>query len=531
MTYRVHLTWAALVACLFMLIALPQGNAEEGTLNIALGSEPDDLNPLYNTGTSDFYDLIKIFSGLLKSDERLEMVPDLAESWEISPDGKTYTFHLRDGVKWQDGEDFSAEDVKFTYDLLRSGRWTSIFPTSAGYVDIDDVSVIDPKAVRFTIKEGIVPFQERFSAAILPKHILDGQDLSRTDFWQKPVGTGPYRFKHWKRGEELVLTSNPEYYGNTAKAEVLRYVFVPEEAARIGLLQRGDVDADKIDPRSMNILEGARGIKIYSMPSANWYALNLPNKMWPFEDKRVRKAIAYAINKKQILDTVFNGQGEIAYGPFRSEDWVYNPDIAFPYDPEKARQLLTEAGFKDSDGDGVLEKDGREFRFELIYGSTNPERKDIAIAVKSDLEKVGIDVEPVGKSWDEISPELFRSAPMVAAFGSPFDPDDNNYQLWSTRFIGQGWWNPASYSNPKVDSILEAARIEFDKDLRKQYYRDLQMILAEDQPLAFIVFCNYVYAINDKITGIAPRNAPHGQGTRGGINGEIWWNVENWQKE
>lgn len=500
-------------------------------INIALGSEPDDLNPLANTGHADYYDLIKVYSGLIKSDKSLQMVPDLAESWTVSPDSKTYTFNLKKGVKWHDGKDFSAEDVKFTYDILRAGEWTSVFPVSVDYGNILNVSIIDPDTVIFTLKDGTVSFQERFSVAILPKHILVDQDLSKTDFWQKPVGTGPFEFKNWRHGEELLFTANPNYYGDSPKVGVLRYVFVPEEAARKSLLESGEVDAIKIDPRAMTTLQNTRGVKVYSMPSANWYALNLPNKMWPFTDKKVRQAIGYAINKKQILDTIFNGQGEISYGPFRSEDWVYNPNISFQYDPEKAKKLLTEAGFKDSNGDGVLERDGKDFKFELIYPSTNPERKDIAIAVKTDLENVGIKVEPVGKSWDEISQELYRSSPIVAAFGSPFDPDDNNYELWDTKYIGQGWWNPSSYSNPEVDSILDAARTTFDKEQRKKYYQKLQTILAEDQPLAFIVFCNYVYATSDKITDIKLRNAPHGQGTNGGINGEIWWNVEQWQKE
>lgn len=521
----------AALTCILMLAVLPMACAEEKTMNIALGSEPDDLNPLSNTGHADFYDLIKVFSGLLKSDEKLEMVPDLASSWEVSPDAKTYTFHLKKGIKWQDGKDFSAEDVKFTYDLLRGGKWTSVLPVSTDYTDITDVLIIDPSTVKFSLKEGIIPFQERFSAAILPKHLLEGQDLSKTSFWQKPIGTGSFVFKDWKRGEELVFTANPTYYGDAPKFDVLRYVFVPEEAARISLLENGEVDAIKIDPRSMPTLENAKGIKLYSMPSANWYALNLPGMMWPFQDKNVRLAIAYAINKQQILDTIFNGQGEIAYGPLRSEDWAYNPDIAFSYDPEKAKRLLAEAGFKDTNGDGVLEKDGKDLAFELIYPSSNAERKDIAIAAKTDLEKVGIKIEPVGKSWDEISQELYRSAPIVAAFGSPFDPDDNNYQLWDTKFIGQGWWNPASYSNPKVDAILDSARTTSDKQQRKEDYQELQTILANDQPLAFIVFCNYVYAVSDKISGIELRNAPHGQGTNGGINGEIWWNVEQWQKQ
>jgi peptide/nickel transport system substrate-binding protein len=383
------------------------------------------------------------------------------------------------------------------------------------------------------LDDGIVPFQERFALPILPKHILESQDLTKTNYWQEPIGTGPYKFKEWKHGEDLILTINPDYYGEAPKSDLIKYIFVPAESARISLLESGEVDAIKIDPRSMNSLEGKTDIKIYSMPAANWYAINLPSRIWPFDNTTVRQAIARAINKQQILDTIFNGQGEIAYGPFRKADWVYNPDIAFSYDPNESRKLLDDIGFVDSNGDGVLEKDGKNFEFELVYPSSDPERKDIVIAVKTDLANVGIEVEPVAKSWDEITWETWHNNAFAAAFGSPFDPDDSNYQIWSSKFIGGEvrWWNPATYSNKDVDELLEKGRTTQDKEKRKEIYRKLQQNLSNDQPLAFIVFCNYVYAVNDKITGIKPRNGPHGQGMNGGINGELWWNIEKWQKE
>jgi peptide/nickel transport system substrate-binding protein len=414
---------------------------------------------------------------------------------------------------------------------MKSGEWVSIFPASSEFKVIDDISVIDPNTIKFTLNEGVVTFGERFTLPIFPRHILDGQDLTKTDFWQNPIGTGPYKFVSWKKGDELMLEANPNFYGQAPKIGALKYIIVPDESARISLLKSGEVDAIKIDPRSMKTLDGAKGIKVYSEPSANWYALNLPSTIWPFETKEVRQAIAIAINKQQILDTIFNSQGEIAYGPFRKQDWVYNPDIAFNYDPERAKSLLADAGFKDLNGDGILEKDGKNLEFQLIYPSSNSERKDIAIAIKTDLAKIGIKVELVGKSWDEISFEVFRSNLIVMAWGSPFDPDDQNYQLWSSKFIGNGWWNSASYSNPEVDKLLEEGRTTFDKEKRKRIYQDLQTILADDQPVAFIAFCNYVYALNDGITGIVPRNAPHGQGNNGGITGELWWNVEDWNKE
>lgn len=518
----------ATIAIALLLSITPLGCAQEKTLNIALGEEPDNLNPI---GNANIYDCIKVFSGLLKSDEDLEMAPDLAESWEVSEDGKSYTFHLKKGVKWQDGSDFTADDVKFTYDLLRNQDWTAVFPTSSEYEVIDDVQIIDDSTVKFTLSEGIVPFQERFTLPILPKHLLDGEDLSKTEFWQAPIGTGPYELVEWTKGEELVMAANPDYYGDAPIIQRIKFVFVPDENARVSLLKSGEVDAIKIDARTKSILEGAPGIKVVTAPSANWYGLSLPNDKLPFSIKEVRQAIAYAINKQQILDTVFYGQGEVAYGPYREADWVYNPDIAYSYDPEKAKQLLADAGFSDSDGDGILEKDGIKLEFDLVYGSSNAERKDIAIAAKTDLAEVGVGVNPVGKSWNEIDYDVFHSEAFTVAWGSPFDPDDLNYKLWNSEYIDQGWWNPATYNNPEVDELLNEGRTTWDDDKRKEIYRKVQDILVEDQPVVFLVFGDYIYALSDKVSGTKPRNGPHGYGSNGALTGELWWNVEEWDKE
>lgn len=224
-----------------ILAASPVAGADAAkTMNIALAEEPDNLNPVSDANA---YDIMKIYSGLVKSDEGLKMAPDLAESWEVAPDGKTYTFHLLGGIKWQDGEDFTADDVLFTYDAVRDDKWLSVFPVSSEYKNIEDVSIVDPSTVKFTLKEGIVPYLERFALPILPKHLLEGQDLTTTEFWQKPVGTGPFMFQSWKHAEELVLAANPGYFGPAPKVNTLRFIIVPDGSARVSLLKTGEVDA------------------------------------------------------------------------------------------------------------------------------------------------------------------------------------------------------------------------------------------------------------------------------------------------
>ena len=518
----------SILLILLMLGSFSPALAEEGkTLTIALGAEPTDLNPIFNTGHNDFFDVIKTYSGLVKSDESLQMIGDLAKTWE-QPDQNTFIFHLRDGVKWQDGKDFTSDDVKFTYELMRSGKWVSVFPGSADYDVITNIETPDKDTVKFTLNNAPVSFIERFSLPVLPKHLLEGEDLTKTEYWQKPVGTGPYVFDHWNKGEELVFKVNKDYFGGAPKIQTLKFVFVPEESARINLLKTGEVQAIKMSQKSTAQLQGQAGINVISSPSANWYAINMPYVLPQFKDKAVHQAVALAINKKNILDTIFAGQGEVAYGPYRSEDWVYNKDIEFAQDTEKAKKVLADAGWK-AGSDGVMEKDGVKLEFDLLYVASNPERKDIAIAVASDLDKIGIKANPTAKAnWDELNQKVFHNNALVLADGSPFDPDDMNYQIYSSKFMDDGWWNPSSYSNPEVDKLLEQGRTTSDKNQRKEIYGKFQKIIADDQPTPQIVFSNYVYALSDKISGAAPRNGPHGGGNEGSINGEIWWNAEDW---
>lgn len=219
----------------------------------------------------------------------------------------------------------------------------------------------------------------------------------------------------------------------------------------------------------------------------------------------------------------------MAYGPFNSDSWVYDKEVEYGQDIEKAKQILANAGWK-AGSDGILEKDGVKLEFDLLYVASNPERKDIAIAVASDLDKIGIKATPVAKAnWDEMTYQMFRTNAVVMAQGSPFDPDDSNYKLYHSRYVNSDRWdNPMQYANPEVDKLLDQGRITWDKNERKKIYQQLQKVLAEDQPAAPIVFGNYIYAVDDKITGTVPRNGPHGGGNTGSINGELWWNVEDW---
>lgn len=228
-------------------------------------------------------------------------------------------------------------------------------------------------------------------------------------------------------------------------------------------------------------------------------------------------------------NSIYAGQGQLAYGPYRSESPVYNPDIITVQDTDKAKKILTDAGWK-LGPDGIMEKDGVKLEFDLLYVATATERKDIAIAVVPDLEKIGIKVNPVAlANWNEMTAEKWHNNAAVMAQGSPLDPDNNVYMIYHSKFINDGTNNLASYNSPEADKLIEQGRTTSEMSQRKPIYQQLQKVLAEDQPCVPILYGNNIYALNDKVSGMVPRNGPHGgSGNEGSICGNLWWNVEAW---
>ncbi|MDD3042903.1 MAG: ABC transporter substrate-binding protein [Methanosarcinaceae archaeon] len=496
----------------------------EKVVTIAVGAEPTTLKT-----TGGYYDMPKVYSSLIRSDENQKPIPDLAESWAIDNEKKTITFIIRNDVKWHDGSPFSAEDVKYTFDTVRDERNIAVFTSATTDLRIlDRIDIVDRNTVVFVFDDMPASALTYFAMPILPKHILQNEDLNTTGYWLHPIGTGPYLLDRWVPRQELVYKANEDYYGKIPDIDVLKFIFIPEESTRMTMLSSGEIQATKISPKLERVLS-VSGYNLYLQPSSCWYGLSVPNQKWPFDIPEVRQAIAYAANKQSMIDALFNGKGEVAYGPYNSRDSFYNPEIAFSYDPDHAKDLLKEAGFVLKDDNWIYQEDGRILEFDLYYVASNPERKDIAIALATDLNALHIKVNLVSMtSWAEFDAEVARKTANILSWGSPNDPDIPNYKLFSSKFINDGWWNTFAYSNPRVDTLLESGRYERDPDARKTYYYEAQKIIAQEQPVIFLVYLDSVYLIDERIEGIKPKNSPHGSGTIGGTISEIWWNAQDW---
>jgi peptide/nickel transport system substrate-binding protein len=456
-----------------------------------------------------------IFNGLVKYDKNLKLTGDLAESWEISPDGLTITFKLRRGVKWQDGKDFTAEDVMFGFQTIINPNTRTAY--GGDFKEVKEAGVIDPYTLRVTYKRPFAPGLTSWgSLVVLPKHLLQGQDINTTPFSRKPVGLGPYRLKEWKTGEKIVLEANPNYFEGRPYLDGFVYRIIPDPATMFLELKAGGIDYMGLTPtqymRQTETYKMRRDFRKFNYLAFAYTYLGYNLKDWKFQDLRVRQAISHAIDKEEIIEGVQLGLGLIATGPYKPDTFWYNPNVPkYPYDPERAKKLLAEAGWKREDKDGLLQKDGKPFEFTILTNQGNEARAKCAEIIQRRLAAVGIRVKIRTVEWaafinDFIDKKNFEAVILGWTLGQ--DPDI--YDIWHSSKVGPKELNFISYKNNEVDALLEKGRYTFDQNLRKACYDRIQEILAQEQPYTFLFVPYALPVISSRFRGVEP--APAGIG-------------------
>ena len=455
-----------------------------------------------------------VFNGLVKYDKDIKIVGDLAESWDVSRDGLVITFHLRKGVRWHDGHPFTAEDVLYTYRVTIDPKTPT--PYAGDFLKVRKAEVLDPHTFRVTYDKPFAPALMSWGSAILPKHLLEGKDITKSPLGRHPVGTGPYRFKEWVTGQKIVLVANPDYFEGRPYIDGYIMRIIPDMATMFLELRANGVDRMSLTPLQYtrqtenNLFRKSFNKYRYLSFSYTFLGYNLKKPM--FADKRVRQAIAYAVNKDEIIEGILLGLGKEATGPYKPGAWAYNSQVKrYPYDPAKARALLAEAGWKDTNGDGILEKNGEPFVFEIITNQGNEVRAKCAEIIQKRLAEVGIQVKIRILEWaafvnDFINKRRFDAT--ILAWTIPMDPDI--YDVWHSSKSGPDELNFVSYKNREVDDLLEKGRGTFDQTQRKKCYDRIQEILAEEQPYLFLYVSDALPIIHARFRGIEP--APLGIG-------------------
>jgi peptide/nickel transport system substrate-binding protein len=530
-------------------------------------SDPEQLNPLTSNDAGASSLLGYMFESLLRRDPRtLELRPQLAVSRpDVSEDKLEYTFKLRQDARFQDGHPLTGEDVLFSIKAIKCPLVNAPFQR-VYYESIVDAQLLDPYTIRFKATEPYFLNENVLGGIdVLPRHYYDPENLLKDvpvtalagdysaheaqvrkfaehfnqSFARNPLGSGPYKFKSWSTGQEVVLERDADYWGNGKEGidqvylDVRKFRVINNMDAALVNLKAGNLDTMGLQPlQHLRQTSGGRFEKdfekyIYSTPSYTYIGWNNAHPI--FRDMRVRQAMTYFTNRQQMVKTILFDLGQIVDGPiyrFRPE---YDENLfSHPYDPQKALSLLAEAGWKDSDGDGILDKeiDGQRiaFRFEIKFNSGNDIRKSVALALQDELRKHGIDANVRALDWtiflDEVRNQKFEAVILGWAM-SVNEPDA--YQVWHSSQAENKGSNMISYKNPRVDTILEEYRRTFDEAKRIELYREFQRLLNVEQPYTFLFMQKAVTAVSRRFQGVEVLAS-------GGLRPLEWWVPKAQQK-
>ncbi|MBF0567649.1 MAG: peptide-binding protein [Nitrospirae bacterium] len=479
-----------------------------GTLVEGVTAEPSVLLPVLAGDSASHSVSGNIFNGLVKYAPDLSTIGDLAQSWDISSDGLTITFHLRKDVHWTDGAAFTAEDVLFGYQTIISDKTPT--PYKEDFLQVKTAEAPDNHTFRVTYGKPFAPALNSWGdLVILPKHLLAGVDITKSPLIRKPVGMGPYKLDTWVSGQELTLSSNHDYFEGRPYIDNYVYRVIPDQSTMFMALQAGEVDLMGVTPiqykRQTDSPYFNAHFNKYRYPVFSYTYLGFNLKHPFFADKRVRQAIAYAIDKEEIIDIVLYGLGTASTGPYVPNTWPYNPAVKkYPFDPERAKTLLAEAGWKDGAG-GILTNNGVPFEFTILTNMGNPLRMKTAAIIQWKLKQVGIRVNIRALEWSTFLNEFIdkkRFDAVILGWGIGMDGDQ--YDIWHSSKTKEKEFNFVSYANPEVDELLETGRRTFDIEKRKATYYKIQEILADELPYVFLYVPDALVVVNKKFMGIKP---------------------------
>lgn len=488
-------------------------------ITVGFGADAKRLLPLLASDSASGEISGLIFNGLTKYDKDIKIIGDLAESWEVKRNGLEIIFHLRKNVRWHDGVEFTADDVVFTYKTVTDPKVPT--PYGSNYGPVEKVEAVDKYTVRVTYKEPYAPALESWGMGIIPKHILEGKDITSEEFNRKPIGTGPYRLKEWVTGQKIVLEAFDDYF--EGRPNINRYIarIIPDQATTFLELKFGGIDYMALTPPQYKLQTDTPLFKRYfqrfRFPAFGYTYLGYNLQDQRFADKRVRLALSHAINKKDIIDGVLLGYGTPCTGPFPPESWAYNPEVKdIEYNPEKAKRLLIEAGWRIGK-DGIFYKNGRPFRFTVLVNQANDVRIKTAQIIKENLKKIGVIMDIKVLEWQAMLHEFIdkrRFEAVILGWALSRDPDI--YDIWHSSKTKEGEFNFISYKNEEVDRLLIEGRKTFDIEKRRRIYHEIHRILAEEQPVTFLFVPDALPVLHKRFKGV--EKAPLG----------IWYNFINW---
>ena len=443
-------------------------------------TEPNLLNPIIGVSQPDReVPTTFVLEGLMYiNPETNAAEPWLATSVDISDDELEFTFKLREDVTWHDGEAFTAEDVKFTFDAILDPETHST--VYGDFQAIQEVSIIDDYTVKFVLKKINAPFLSMMTFPIVPEHILAGQNMAEAAFNTAPIGTGSFKFESWQAGDQMSFVANENYYLGMPQLDRVVLRVIKDQSALVAALMAGDLDMTTLTADVISMIDSTDGLKTIQADPSWTIDLWMNGKVAPLNDKAARKAIAYAVDREKFVETICEGQGYVPYSYLPPSSWAYNPDVSpkYTYDPEQAKRLLEEAGYI-LGIDGIYEKDGVKLSIEMTWPTGDSVREACGQYIQSELSKIGVEVvlrSMDTPSWVATWEGNFTSC--LVGVSRTYDPE------FSKMFQQGGAWNNyIGYYNEEAERIQNEALSTTDRETRKALYYKLQDLLAEDLPV------------------------------------------------
>jgi peptide/nickel transport system substrate-binding protein len=461
-----------------------------------------------------------LFESLIGSDARNgQPAPTgLADYWEIAPDGVTYIFHLNTDASWHDGVDVTAEDVRFSFDAIADPAMGSAY--AGAFLDATESwRVIDDDTFEVVAQEPLATFLfDLVPVFIIPKHIWDS--VPSADWSTDPgatgsdplrvIGSGPFKFQEWRQGESVTAVRNDDYYGKVPYIDSYVLRIWPDQTALINALLNGEIDAAVLEPTDVQTVEGTAGLRVATFPTPDFtfYLTNLdPQKSMLFLDGRVRQALLSALDRQSIVLDILLGQGAVAQGTQPTISYAYAPDqltTTYNYDPAHAKVLLSEAGWSDTNGDGIVDKTGQPLSFELVYRSGSPAIEQLVAYMQDAWRDVGVEVKPRALEFPALVETISGDHNFdVALIGFSWDASFIQDELFACDQY-EGGFNVVKYCNEEVDEILDEAKRTFDLDARREFLIQATNLINDDLPVAVLYFGTTSVGYSDRLQNFNP---------------------------
>ncbi|MBN2009104.1 peptide-binding protein [candidate division KSB1 bacterium] len=490
-----------------------------GALVVGVTEDVDSFNPLFSESSSGKDIIHMIMLGLADLNDKSDFSPELATRWERSKDNRQLTYYLRPDAVWSDGVPITAYDVKFTYELLKDAKVAS--PNQWVTDFIKSVAVVDSHTVRFTFTEAYPDQMFDTAGEFLPQHILKNVDRSAIrnhEIGQQPLASGPFKLKRWVHQQVIELEPNDKFVDGRPYLERVLFKIIPDKTNLLIQLQTGEIDMMMgVPPKEVKSLQVKRpDLKVYPISGRVYYYVGYNERQDLFKLKSIRQALTMGIPRDRLIEAILYGFGSVCNGPIPPMiEWAYDASLkGWPYNPEQARNQLEKAGWRDTDGDGWLDKAGKPFEFTLAINAGNQEKADLAVVLQDQWKKLGINISIESLEWTAFLKHL-REGTFDAYLGG-----------WSTSFnidptpifhsSSTEQFNYVHYANPAVDKLIEQGRAELDREKAAAIWRKFQHEIHEDQPYTFLFWKDDIVAIHERFQSVSP------------IPLSAFYNIEKW---